>query len=201
MRHQLSGSVLLLTAALVPCSCRTAPDEAAVKAAAMTHQAQPSHVGSVPMTLADGEVYLGGQPSRADLAAAALYPGIRSVLNLRHDVEPKGFDEAAALSDLGVAYENVPFGSPDQLTDQVFDESLNVIEEAPRPLLVHCASGNRVGAIWMAHRMLNDAYTEQAALSEARQVGLRNDEFIPIVIDYVQRRRAERGPGPESPSR
>jgi len=76
-----------------------------------------------------------------------------------------------------------------------------VIKDAPRPLVVHCASGNRVGAVWMALRMLNDGYTEAAALSEARQVGLRDDAFIPIVIDYVQRRRAESRPGNESPSR
>lgn len=201
MHTTFTASVLLLAAALIPCSCRTAQDDAEAKAAAMTHQVQPSHLGAMHMTLADGDVYLGGQPSRADLTAGARYPGIRTVLSLRRDAESKGFDESATLSDLGVTYQNVPFGSPDQLTDQVFSESLNVIKDAPRPLVVHCASGNRVGAIWMAHRMLNNGYTEAAALSEARQVGLRNDEFIPVVLDYVQRRRAESQGNRESPSR
>lgn len=189
MRHTLSGSVLLLIAALLPCACQTAQDEAAAKAAT-PHQVQPSNLGTMHMTLADGDVYLGAQPTQADLAAAARYPGIKSVLNLRREGELKSFDEAATLNDLGVAYENVPVGGPDQLTDQALDESINSIEHAPRPLLLHCASGNRAGAIWMAYRMLADGYSQDRALEEARQVGLHSDGFIPVVVDYVNRRQA-----------
>ncbi len=192
MRHVLVECVLLAVAAasLVGCETTSASRERADAAAAANHGVQSASLGAHDMALADGKVYLGGQPSRADLAAAARYPGIESVLDLRRESENRGFDEAAELDRLDIEYENVPVGGPDQLTDEALDESLRIIRTSEKPLLVHCASGNRVGAVWMAWRMLEDGYTAERAEAEARLAGLRNDEFIPVVLDYVQRRRA-----------
>ncbi len=187
--------VLLLAAALTLVACQFTNGEPSAEATSGMHQVQAATLGAQPMTLADKNVYLGAQPTRADFAAAARYPGIRTVLDLRRESENRGFDEARQLNELDVEYQNVPCGGPEQLTDEVLDRSLHVIETGQRPLLVHCASGNRVGAVWMAWRMLKNGYSEERALAEAREVGLRNDGFIPVVLDYVQRHR------PEAPER
>lgn len=196
MRHAAVGVLLLASISLGPASCQSSDEpEMAAEVATPTPSTHNATIGAKSMAIADGEVYLGGQPTQADLIAAVHYPGVRSVLDLRRESENRGFNEVGALGELEVAYECVPFGGPDELTDEVLDQSLAVIRTAPRPLVVHCASGNRVGAVWMAYRMLDDGYSHEQALAEARQAGLRNEEFIPVVVDYVARRRPARAPG------
>lgn len=59
------------------------------------------------------------------------------------------------------------------LTDAVFDETRAwLTDDGKKPLLLHCHSANRVGAIWLAHRVLDDGLMLAAAEREATLVGL-----------------------------
>lgn len=73
--------------------------------------------------------------------------GIRSVIDLTPDAETPGFDEAAEMRAAGIAYSNRPLSSPQDLTRSNVRRFAALLDAAPRPLLVHCASGNRVGAM------------------------------------------------------
>ncbi len=183
-RAMLLGAVGAM--ALVLASCETGCGR---RAAPSPPSAEAASLGSAPMLLADGEIYLGGQPSREDFSEAARDGRLRVVLNYRRAEEPAGFDEAALLDDLGLEYHHLPYNGAAELTDEVFEATFRIIESAPRPLLIHCASGNRVGAVWLAWRQLRDGYTEEEALAEARLAGLRSEAYIDVAREYVRRGR------------
>lgn len=48
---------------------------------------------------------------------------------------------------------------------------------ACRPVLVHCSSANRVGALLVPYLILDEGKTREEALQIARRVGLRSDEL------------------------
>ncbi len=58
-------------------------------------------------------------------------------------------------------------------TDAQVDEFLKITDDpANRPMFIHCTAAIRVGAFWMIRRVLRDGFTSDAALEEARKVGL-----------------------------
>jgi uncharacterized protein (TIGR01244 family) len=146
-------------------------------------------LGGVKPVHACGRVFLAGQPSAADLELAA-GQGIETVLDLRGADEGRGFDEPARVREVGMEYVNVPFKSPESLTDEVFDRTRAVLNDsAQHPVLLHCASANRVGAVWLAHRVVDGGLTWDAALAEAKAVGLKSAELEAQARAYVERQR------------
>lgn len=93
--------------------------------------------------------------------------GIRHVIDLTPDAETPDFDEAKAVRSGGMDYSNLPIAGPADLTREnalAFDEMLR---KAQRPLLVHCASANRVGAL----AALRAAWIEGRSVEEAVSIG------------------------------
>jgi len=96
----------------------------------------------------EANLLTGGQPSRACLKAAR-DAGYHTVVNLRPPGEFEEFDEAQAVHELGMSYACIPIAGPPDLTPaaaEALDEMMN--KAGDRPVLVHCASGNRVGALF-----------------------------------------------------
>jgi uncharacterized protein (TIGR01244 family) len=111
-------------------------------------------------------IVTGGRLHATDIAAVR-DAGIRQVIDLTPDAETPDFDEAAAVRGAGLAYANLPLhGAADLTRDNVvaFDR---LIRDAKRPVLVHCASGNRVGAI----AALRAAWVQGKAADDAIAVG------------------------------
>ena len=72
-------------------------------------------------------------------------------------------------------------------TDAQVDEFLAITDDkANRPMLVHCTAAIRVGAFWLIRRVMRDGMSWDAALEEARKVGLTNaphlEEFAKAYI-------------------
>lgn len=190
MRSRIDRVTLLAAAAtLALCLASCESGRGPHAGAAPAPSAEEGSLGSTPMLVADGDIYLGGQPSPKDFSDAARDGSLRSVLNYRRAEESTGFDEPALLAGLGLEYHHLPYNGAAELTDEVFDGTFRIIESAPRPLMIHCASGNRVGAVWMAWRQLRDGYTEEEALAEARRAGLRSEAYVEVARRYVERRR------------
>jgi len=154
----------------------------------------PLALADTPNVHAFAGLLTSGQPTVAGLEAAAAL-GVRTVLNNRKDseLEKVPFDERAVVEGLGMSYVRIPWGGPEELTDEVLDRSLAFLREAERPALYHCASANRVGAAFAAWRALDHGVELEQALAEGRKIGLRTAALEPIVRGYVERRRAERG--------
>ena len=92
---------------------------------------------------------------------------VREVINLRQPGETPDFDEGAAVAAAGIAYYDLPIGGAADLTRanvEKFDQLLRAAGD--RLTLVHCASGNRVGAMialragWIEGKGTRDAMAE-----------------------------------------
>lgn len=124
-----------------------------------------------------------GQPRFTDLEMAA-YAGLEVVINLRGRREPTGYDMADSAAQLGLRYYAIPVADASALTEdsvRALDAALN--EAGDGGTLLHCSSGNRVGAM-MALRAnwLYDADPE-AALQLGRDYGLAGLE--PTIRDLL----------------
>lgn len=93
--------------------------------------------------------------------------GIHHVVDLTPDDETPGFDEAAAVRAAGLQYTNLPLRGAADLTPENVRAFDAIVRSADRPLLVHCASGNRVGAM----AALRAAWVEGRGVDEAIEVG------------------------------
>ena len=99
------------------------------------------------------------------------------------------FDEAALVTKLGMAYHNLGFGSAEELTDDLFTRARGILaDQLQRPLLFHCASANRVGAFWLAYRVLDEGEPYDDALAEAKKVGLRSAAYEKRAREYTRSR-------------
>lgn len=189
----MRSSILLLLFPLVACSAEPHSGAPAAEPAAPAPAPlepvtlQPVSIGQVAKLHVLGDTYLASQPTSEDLEALA-QAGVHTVINLRHESEID-FDERAVVEGLGLSYRNVPYGSPAELDDGVIDEGRRALREAKGPVLLHCASCNRVGPIWIAHRVLDDGIDVEAAVAEAKTAGLRSAELEEKARAYVEARR------------
>lgn len=198
-RLLLLSSLALLTA----CCCDSDTPPAAAKAqgpgaapavastehkAITTDKLEPYTCGTVQRLHTYGGVFLASQPTAADFEEAKK-GGVKTVINLRHADENKDFDEQAVVTGLGLAYIHMPWNGADELTDTIFDRSRELLNTAERPILLHCSSANRVGALWIPWRVLEGGLTYEEALAEAKVVGLKSADFEAKAKDYVERHR------------
>jgi uncharacterized protein (TIGR01244 family) len=138
----------------------------------------------------DGAVACGGATEVAALEALRT-DGFRTVVNLRLASEP-GADIAqsqARAAELGLRYVHLPF-SPAAPDPAVVDAFLTTMaDDAIQPVYVHCASANRVGAMWLAKRVLQDGYSIEQATAEARAIGLSNPALEQFALHYIAGRQ------------
>ena len=131
-----------------------------------------------------GPTLLCGQPSREELADAKSR-GIRVVITLREKDEVS-WDESSVVKKLGLEYHDYGFRAPADLTDKVFDGVRQALRNTKeKPVLLHCASANRVGAVWLAHRVLDAGVSVEKATEEARIVGLRTAAYEQRALAYI----------------
>jgi len=125
-----------------------------------------------PTRFADDH-YAAGQPTPVHLAALAR-EGVRTVINLRRPDEPVEYDEAAEAAKLGLRYETLPIGGPDDLDRSRVVAFGRLLDAARREggVLIHCASSNRVGAMVALDAALNRGLPMDQALQRGRDAGL-----------------------------
>lgn len=146
-------------------------------------------VGSLVTLHACGGLYMGGQPSEADLQALAAR-GVQRVINLRKPSEFKDFDERARAESLGLEYVELQFSTPGELTDDVIARARELLRQpSGQATLLHCGAGGRVAALWLAHRTLDEGVAWEQALAEAQAVGLKSPEYTERIRAYVESAR------------
>jgi uncharacterized protein (TIGR01244 family) len=115
----------------------------------------------------------GGQP-RLEHFEALKARGVKAVLNLRPPGEHRAEEEQDAVAKAGMKYFNIPVVYKEPKDSDV-DEFLKITDDpANRPMFVHCTAAIRVGGFWLIRRVLRDGMAWDAALEEARKVGLVN---------------------------
>jgi protein tyrosine phosphatase (PTP) superfamily phosphohydrolase (DUF442 family) len=146
----------------------------------------------VPRVLCLDESFAtGGQPTEQAFAKVAA-SGFRSVLSLRTSGE--GIDlkkERSLVEETGLRYFNIPVVSSAPRAEQA-DEFMRLVKEkSNHPMLINCASANRVGAFMMIYRVLEQGWSEQKALDEALKIGLRGDELKKFAQSYIAQHKAK----------
>jgi uncharacterized protein (TIGR01244 family) len=99
--------------------------------------------------------------------------GFTSIVDLRGPDEGTA-SEKKAVENAGLRYFNIPVTDGLPTSFQII-EFAHVVEDPDNaPLLIHCASANRVGAMWALYRAVKGV-PDEIALEEARTIGLRPD--------------------------
>jgi uncharacterized protein (TIGR01244 family) len=114
--------------------------------------------------------------------------GYVAIINMRVASEPgANVDaEAAAAKDAGIRFYHIPFAAatPDPAVADQFLKTITAPEN--NPAYIHCASGNRVSAMWMIKRMVVDHWDASKAGEEAAALGLTSPALKQFAIDYAQ---------------
>lgn len=123
----------------------------------------------------------GGQPDQAALEAFAESGGTL-VIDLRMPDEDRGLDEAEVVKALGLQYINLPVAGAEDITAENAAALHRVLAAARGPVLLHCKSGNRVGAL-LALDAVAHGQSREEALELARQAGMNRLE--PVVRERL----------------
>ncbi len=109
----------------------------------------------------------GGQPTEAQIEEAAR-AGFKTVITLRTPGELTGWGEADAVRGAGMRFEEIPVDGAGGLTMANAERLATLLAEpGVTPAMLHCGSGNRVGALLavLAHRI------EGASVDDAMELG------------------------------
>jgi protein tyrosine phosphatase (PTP) superfamily phosphohydrolase (DUF442 family) len=127
----------------------------------------------------------GGQPTAAQVAALH-GAGCQVVLDNRDPMEPRPFDEPAAVRAAGMEYVNVPIVHGAATVDTMRQMHEAVKKLAGRKALLHCSSGNRTAAALIPYLILDKGIPEEDAVETAMKMGLRSAELMELALDYVR---------------
>jgi uncharacterized protein (TIGR01244 family) len=115
--------------------------------------------------------------------------GFASVINFRMPEENgANIDEAkATAAKVGLKYIHLPHQTP---TPDIAGAFLKAVADpANQPVYIHCASANRVGAMWFIKRVKLDGWDTGRAMKEAEAIGLRAPGLKDFALNYVSAKR------------
>ncbi|MDJ0794027.1 MAG: sulfur transferase domain-containing protein [Woeseiaceae bacterium] len=118
-----------------------------------------------------------GQPDEAGFKVFA-ENGYVAVIDLRTEGEDRGLDETAVVEELGMEYVALPIGRGD-ITFEKAAELRRVLDQYDEPVLLHCGSSNRVGAL-LALQEYAETGDREASLEAGREAGLKSLESTVI---------------------
>jgi protein tyrosine phosphatase (PTP) superfamily phosphohydrolase (DUF442 family) len=112
--------------------------------------------------------------------------GYKTVVDLRTSEEPPRPDEwGMVVRRAGMEYVNIPVGH-EGIHDKTFDRFRELMRDGGRrPLLMHCSSANRVGALLIPYPILDEGMTQEKASAIAAEVGLRSNRLKRAALRYV----------------
>lgn len=178
--------------AVIACSligCATAASREPPAAARVLVPAPKKAVDATPSIGLPNEraplpgVLTGGAPTAAQLALAR-EAGYKTVISLV--AEDEMGDEAREVRAAGLRFWSIPIAGPSDLTQSnVLQLSAAMNELGARPLIVHCASGNRVGALLALKAYMVDNASKDAALALGERAGL--DSLRPAVEEQLSK--------------
>lgn len=127
----------------------------------------------------------GGQP---DLHAfnQAKEAGFSHVINMRAEGEqPDPMEEKSVLEDLGFTYHFFPIAGSEDLTPTRAKEFADLLKSLDgQQVLIHCGSGNRVGAIFALIAFFIDGKTVRESIEAGVNAGLTGLE--PMVRQILE---------------
>ncbi|MEQ3624203.1 MAG: sulfur transferase domain-containing protein [Celeribacter sp.] len=130
----------------------------------------------------------------ADTLQDAARQGYRSIVNFKTDVEKQDVtpaEEKRLAEDAGLAYLHHPV-APEALDGELVDAFRRKLADLPRPVLLHCASGKRAGAMTLmaigATRGLDG--DETLELGKQQGLDLTDEQIGQFVKSYANGKAA-----------
>ena len=80
--------------------------------------------------------------------------------------------------------------APDALDAELVDDFVSKLESLPRPVLFHCASGKRAGAMVLMALAAEKGLSGEAAINKGKQAGvdLSEEKIGDFVRNYADRK-------------
>ncbi len=103
-------------------------------------------------------------------AQALVATGFKTVIDLRTANEGTA-DEKALVDRAGMNYINIPM-TVAGISEEQLAAFTQAIETAQMPVLIHCGSGNRAGAMWASYQ-IKKGVDPEIALEAGRKAGMR----------------------------
>lgn len=158
----------------------------AAAAFVVTAQEKQTRAGITNFTKVDAVVACGGATETSALDGLKA-DGFKSVINLRLATEQGAniAENEAKAKALGMNYFHLPFSgaSPDP---KIVDDFLTVVSnKANQPVYIHCGSANRVGAVWLVKRVMQDGWSVDRATTEAKAIGLSAPGLEKFALEYI----------------
>lgn len=155
--------ITLPTLVLMLAACATTPESDRWPDISGSHKPEPNRM-------------IAGQPTPAELVAAER-AGVQHVVNARDIGEFDAWDEDELVESLAMTYHRVPIGSTEDLDREAvkaFDRILAEIGDDPA--LLHCASGNRIGALYALRAAWIEGESPETAIETGKAHGLTSLE-------------------------
>lgn len=181
-------SILLLTLIIgLPVVGCAEPGVQTAPAAEPVAQTQPA-IESIAVSAADPAELLrngkapfdgiltGGQPTTEQLKTLAGL-GYKTVINLRGPGE-SGSTDPALVESLGMTYVAIPIAGAGDVSEDNARKLAAALGTGADPVVVHCASGNRVGAIFALKAYYVDGATPEDALAIGQAAGVTRLEPV-----------------------
>ena len=143
--------------------------------------------GITNYTKVDAVVACGGATDTAALEGLK-NDGFKAVINLRQATEAGANIEqnAARAKALGLNYLHIPLNAQAPESKTIDDFLAAVANKANQPVFIHCGSANRVGAVWLVKRVLQDGWAVDKATDEAKLIGLRSAALEAFALKYIE---------------
>ena len=103
------------------------------------------------------------------------------------------FRERALVEKNKMRYFNIPVISSAPQPQQANEFLRLVRDPSNHPMLINCATANRVGAFMMIYRVLEQGWSEDKALDEAVKIGTTTEILTKFARDYIARHKADAG--------
>ncbi|MFC6213502.1 TIGR01244 family sulfur transferase [Fodinicurvata halophila] len=142
--------------------------------------------GMVQTTELENGIYTAGQISQEDIPDLA-EAGFRTIINNRPDGEEAGqppySDTEHAAQAKGINYYYIPL-TQETLTPEKVARFREAMEEAPRPVLVHCRSGARSTLLWALSEARYNKRSTQDLIDVAGRQGKDISSASPLIDHY-----------------
>ncbi len=135
------------------------------------------------------QVTVGPQPSEEDIKQLS-QQGFKTVVNFRTEGEeeqPLSPDaEGEKVKAAGLEYLHIPV-SMKSMGPELVDQFREKYPDLPKPVLAHCKSGKRAGAMVMMHMAVEQGMTGEQTLEKAKGMGFECEkpELEQFVRQYV----------------
>ena len=136
------------------------------------------------------DIYVSGQLTKHNLDVLA-ENGFRAIINNRPDGEgfgyPAAFDMKEHAGKKGMAYRHLPIDMC-RLHARDLDAFISALDEMPRPIVLHCASGRRSTVMWaLSQATRQDA---DAIINACRLAGHDVSSMRPLLHELSRKKSA-----------